>query len=626
VDSGTVIAEGIHIIKGDRHRWRLLVPVIAAPLAVVVLGWIGGYLVRQQHAPWLQSITGAVSMVATFLAAGLAFYRRYAPKLKPLLQAVGQLKQKRQALEARLEQARQERAARAVELDREVRAKRAEAADAARQASEMAAAADAARRAAQDKQDEADRATSKARLAKVEADQLRLDAGMLLPERRIAAFIQDRAGATDYRRHLGVPALVRRDFEKLSAMFHSQRAAEVDGRDGIDVAGRNDLAIVNRIILYIDDLDRCPPHKVVEVLRAIHLLLAFPLFVVVVAVDARWMKRSLRDRFSLMLASHEHDGPGRGADEPDRRDPADHDDPVFGRIATPDDYLEKIFQVPFWIRPLSRDACRHLVNALTRDDVEGPPPPPLPGPQGQAAGDTGESAPVGASGAPSDGAVLVDRGDRAHAPAGAERLPIGPGDARSGTSEGSVQQTETPPHGASGTPAGHGDAAGAGKGFTWSLVEAKPRSLQLTQDERDYMVELAPIIGRSPRSVKRFVNCYRLLKSALDPDDLARVTRDGTVQTVMLLLGLVTGLPDVAPALLANLRQAERTLTPMAWAHQAGRQLKLETHRDWNDAVSVIEHLSGLSRVHTIRPLVAAADLVDRFSFSPVRTVPFSRG
>ncbi len=35
---------------------------------------------------------------------------------------------------------------------------------------------------------------------------------------------------------------------------------------------------VNRIVLYIDDLDRCEPDKVAKVLQAVHLLLAFPLF------------------------------------------------------------------------------------------------------------------------------------------------------------------------------------------------------------------------------------------------------------------------------------------------------------------------------------------------------------
>jgi len=45
---------------------------------------------------------------------------------------------------------------------------------------------------------------------------------------------------------------------------------------------------LQRIVLYVDDLDRCPPTKVVDVLRATHLLLALPLFVVIVAVDPRW--------------------------------------------------------------------------------------------------------------------------------------------------------------------------------------------------------------------------------------------------------------------------------------------------------------------------------------------------
>ena len=33
---------------------------------------------------------------------------------------------------------------------------------------------------------------------------------------------------------------------------------------------------LERIILYIDDLDRCSDDKVMEVLEAVHLLMAFP--------------------------------------------------------------------------------------------------------------------------------------------------------------------------------------------------------------------------------------------------------------------------------------------------------------------------------------------------------------
>ena len=48
----------------------------------------------------------------------------------------------------------------------------------------------------------------------------------------------------------------------------------------------NDETSFERVVLCVDDLDRCPPEKVVDVLQAMHLLLYFPLFVVV-AVDSR---------------------------------------------------------------------------------------------------------------------------------------------------------------------------------------------------------------------------------------------------------------------------------------------------------------------------------------------------
>ena len=48
-------------------------------------------------------------------------------------------------------------------------------------------------------------------------------------------------------------------------------------------------------MLYIDDLERCEPDQVVQVLQAVHLLLAMELFVVVVGVDPRWLLRSLQE-------------------------------------------------------------------------------------------------------------------------------------------------------------------------------------------------------------------------------------------------------------------------------------------------------------------------------------------
>src|SRR5262249_31317499 len=143
----------------------------------------------------------------------------------------------RAELEIKVEEARQKRAADAAKLDQDVLKKRQEAEEEKDKARKKAAEAEQLRQAMKEKQDAANQAKRKAREARVEAEKLKQDAEGLLPDRRIAAFIQDRAGAKDYRRHLGLPALIRRDFEKLSAMFRTQRQYEGEDKDGKDKDG-----------------------------------------------------------------------------------------------------------------------------------------------------------------------------------------------------------------------------------------------------------------------------------------------------------------------------------------------------------------------------------------------------
>ena len=106
-------------------------------------------------------------------------------------------------------------------------------------------------------------------------------------------------------------------------------------------------------MLYIDDLDRCTPERVVAVLEAVHLLLAFPLFVVVVAVDPRWLRRSLEKVYPDLLGRSEV---AAGEGETTLR-------------STPQDYLEKIFQIPLYLRPIGEDGYRGLIGALAGSDV-----------------------------------------------------------------------------------------------------------------------------------------------------------------------------------------------------------------------------------------------------------------
>ncbi len=56
-----------------------------------------------------------------------------------------------------------------------------------------------------------------------------------------------------------------------------------------------------RIVLFIDDLDRCPPDRVVEVLEAVQLLVKTPLFIAVVAIDERYVTRALEKYYAGVL-------------------------------------------------------------------------------------------------------------------------------------------------------------------------------------------------------------------------------------------------------------------------------------------------------------------------------------
>jgi hypothetical protein len=148
--------------------------------------------------------------------------------------------------------------------------------------------------------------------------------------RQLYDFLSERA--TGYRAQQGIVGMLHRDFQLLDAKLRAARS-QADGR------------AVERIVLYVDDLDRCPPAKVLEVLEAVHLLLALELFVVVVGVDPRWLQRSLRHQYRRLATAG-----GSGADDYLR--------------AMPVEYLEKIFQIPLTLPAMQVQAFASLVGSL----------------------------------------------------------------------------------------------------------------------------------------------------------------------------------------------------------------------------------------------------------------------
>lgn len=265
----------------------------------------------------------------------------------------------------------------------------------------------------------------------------------------LARMVDERLTSRDYEKYLGLVAAVRADFQRLSELI---RAAAQE-------AAVSNLAFrrIDRIVLYIDDLDRCPTDKVVLVLEAIHLLLAFDLFVVVVGLDIRWASHSLEEKFSRQLKA--------------------------GNGASALDYLEKIFQVPFWLPPMDEQASRQLLTAM------------LPKPQ-PAAADSSAGAPAAHG---------------ADAPAGA----------------GKSGQGSTPPASAP--------------------LPGETELLSIQRGERAFMLSLAPALSRSPRRLKRFVNTYLILRASLAPDERETFVLDGgasgSYREAMVLLALLTSAP-----------------------------------------------------------------------------------
>jgi len=161
-----------------------------------------------------------------------------------------------------------------------------------------------------------------------------------------------------YARELTTISTARGDLRMLSQLLREQRAATT--------GAQADARPVDRVILYVDDLDRCQPEDVVRVLQVVHMLLAFELFVVVVAVDARWVEESLVHNYTWLAGASAGAGDGAGVSGGVAGDPS-------GRpLVTTQDYLEKIFQISFWLAPLTSahaaDYLKSLVRTAPRQD------------------------------------------------------------------------------------------------------------------------------------------------------------------------------------------------------------------------------------------------------------------
>jgi KAP family P-loop domain len=309
-----------------------------------------------------------------------------------------------------------------------------------------------------------------------------------------------------YRSREGIVSIVRRDLETLSGLLvqwnneseqgetAKKAATEEDGLRPLPEAAplapdELETLPLQRIVLYIDDLDRCPPERVTEVLQAVHLLLAFDLFVVVVAVDPRWLERSLERSYQKLIVAGSNGNDG-----------------FHHKAATARDYLEKIFQVPFTIPRVDENGFDKLLDhhLKTRAQVKAAAP--------QAG--TERSRDAGDSGA----------GD------------AGAGDAGE-------------------TAAGDSGSAATAGDTTTAIDTAESVDFFIEEAEQTFARDLWHLF-RTPRSIKRFANIYRLLRSTLSERPLEEYNafvkddRHAGHRAVLTLLAANTVYPRVTTALL----------------------------------------------------------------------------
>jgi hypothetical protein len=160
----------------------------------------------------------------------------------------------------------------------------------------------------------------------------------------VARWVTTLLADSNYGRQIGYMEDIRHDLEILEARLHE--------------GGNPDLEPVARILVMVDDLDRCEPEKAVEMLQAVNLLLNFNSFIVCLGIDARILARAVEKHYEGLLGEAGASGY---------------------------EYLDKIVQIPFQIPARSEDDIKTFIASQM-----GNPAPPLTGSQQNR----GEDAPV----------------------------------------------------------------------------------------------------------------------------------------------------------------------------------------------------------------------------------------
>lgn len=280
-----------------------------------------------------------------------------------------------------------------------------------------------------------------------------------ITKRAFFDFIKNKSQDEKYDKSLSIITTIRRDFETLSELFQDYNIPEeISAEEKLKAEKKQEeneefrklfKKPLDRIVLYVDDLDRCPEDRVIEVLEAVNLLMAFPLFVVVVGVDPRWVKNALIKKYTLQftgMLNNTETLKQYGVE------------PIHVT-----DYLEKIFQIPFHLCEADETGVGDLLDTIFEGQVKEPE---------LIKENVLENFGVNTISLATTDSTVINVDNNA---------TVNSNDFSSGTVK--------------------------------KLVRFSPEDLKISEQELRDLKELAWLAGNNPRTLKRYANMYRLVRA-----------------------------------------------------------------------------------------------------------------
>jgi hypothetical protein len=297
---------------------------------------------------------------------------------------------------------------------------------------------------------------------------IRARVGITGQARSLPDFLKTRIEEGLYQKELGLLDQIQNDIQELSdTLLPAQASGALDRENTDTLFPRGDP----RVVLFIDDLDRCPPDKVVEVLEAAQLLVKTQLFVVVIAIDVRYVTRALENQYrGVLVRSGEPSGL---------------------------DYIEKIIQIPYRVRPVAAEGVeRYLSSQMDVLEEERPGAP-----EEEEAEDL----------------EALETGDSADQQAAKARL-----------------------------------AESAQAAFSESIT-LPTRALEFDPEEYVAISAACSALPVSPRTMKRLVNVFKLLKIIWYRKGLESGPMIDVKRTMLSILALCSAFPEVLRKLLSEM-------------------------------------------------------------------------